>query len=106
MSGHFYLPFASLFSAYIVFGAGLAQRYPRLWRPIGVVAGLLLATMGIAAPLLFPGQAAPGLFHWPALISGALLTLGSALDWLSTEPDETPMRPAAGRPPRHFGETS
>ena len=100
MSSHFYLPVLSLVSTFLVVGGAFSRRYPELRRPIGLTAGTAFMVLGLFLPLVF---GAPALYGWCLAASGAMLTLGAALDWLPTDPEDAPMRPAR-RPLRHFGE--
>ena len=104
MSHHFYFPFISLLSTLFIVAGGLSRRYPQLLRPFGVIGGLLIMTMGILFPRFFTALPVADWLRWAFIFCGALLVLGAVMNGFATEQDEAPLRPATGRPPRHFGE--
>ena len=106
MSHHSYLFILAVFIALTVFGNILVRRKPGFRRPIGIVAGLLVAAMGLSASHMLSDLSEAIVLRWMLIGVGALLTLGAALNWLPTPEDDAPLRPDINRPLRHFGEAS
>jgi hypothetical protein len=87
-------------------------RRPRARRIFLALGGVMMIGFGFLFSHLLPAPgpvAALQIFRWAMVFCGAIMILAAWGNWLppeQTEENEGALRPALGRPPRHFGEAS